>query len=62
MRAMCALELSQPEKIPDAFAAVYQAGWVERQRYEQPEVFGKVFEELLGVDAGKEVMGKVCDV
>lgn len=61
MRALCAVALMYPNDqaiLSNCFAALYQAFWVERQTISQPEVYGKVFENVFGEQKGKEVMAK----
>lgn len=59
-RALCALSMSNPSKLPDAFAALYHAFWVERVAIGKPEVFGPILAKVLGESAAKGVMEKVC--
>ena len=53
-RALCAVEMMQPEKLSDCFAALYQAFWVEGQTIGKPEIIGSVLTKVLGEeDHGK---------
>ena len=58
-RALCAIELSHPDKLTDCFAALYQAFWVEGKTIGKPEVFGPVLTQVLGEKDGKAILEKV---
>lgn len=58
-RALCAIEMSQPEKLTDAISALYQAFWVEGQTIGKPEVITPVLERVFGDSEAKEIMKKV---
>ena len=60
MRALCALELSNPESLSLAFEALYNGVWVEGKAVHKPEIYGPIFQKLLGEAAGKEVLENVC--
>jgi 2-hydroxychromene-2-carboxylate isomerase len=55
-RALCAIELSHPEKLSDCFAALYQAFWVEGKTIGKPEIFGPVLEGVLGEQEGRKMV------
>ncbi len=58
-RALCAIEISHPEKLSDCFAALYQAFWVEGKTIGKPEVFGPVLNAVLGETDTKTILEKV---
>jgi len=58
-RALCAIELSHPDKLTDCFAALYQAFWVEGKTIGKPDVFGPVLTQVLGEKDGKAILEKV---
>jgi 2-hydroxychromene-2-carboxylate isomerase len=58
MRALCALELLDPSKLPIALDALYHALWVERQsQVGKTEGFAPILEKVLG----KELAGRVLE-
>lgn len=59
MRALCALQLTKPEKMIDAYDALYNQMWVQGKVVHKPEGFTAVFSDLLGEETAKEVVGKV---
>lgn len=58
-RALCAVEISQPEKLTDCFAALYHAFWVEGQTIGKPEVISPVLAKVLGDADAKKIMDKI---
>lgn len=59
-RALCAVQLSHPEKLTSAFDACYAAMWVDRKPVQKPEVFTEVLASVLGsADAAAAVVKKV---
>ncbi len=58
-RALCAIEMSHPDKLGDCFAALYQKFWVEGKTIGKPEVFGPVLIQVLGEKDGKAILEKV---
>ncbi|KAK3691703.1 hypothetical protein LTR37_018496 [Vermiconidia calcicola] len=58
-RALCAIEMSQPEKLTDCFDALYQAFWVENQTIGKPEVIAPVLTKALGEKDAKSIMEKM---
>ncbi|KAK4958589.1 hypothetical protein LTR66_002837 [Elasticomyces elasticus] len=58
MRALCALSLTHPQKVSDAFGAMWQAFWVEGQAIVKPEVFGPALVKVLGEKEAKAIMEK----
>lgn len=59
MRSLCALQLTRPEKLIDAFDALYRGMWVERKPIHKPEVYTDILTTLLGEETAKEVLTKV---
>ena len=57
---MCALQLVKPEKVTDAFEALYHDLWVKQKEVHKPEVFTATFTELLGDEIAKDIVAKVC--
>ena len=58
-RALCAIEMSHPDKLSDCFAALYQAFWVEGQTIGKPEVISPVLVKVLGDSDAKKIMEKM---
>lgn len=58
-RALAAVTLIKPEKLEEITAKLYRMHFAELQHVHKPEVFGKVFTEILGEATAKEVMEKV---
>lgn len=58
-RALCALTLIAPEKLPETLDAVYKAFWVERKTIQKPATLTPILEEVLGEKLAKDVMEKV---
>ena len=59
-RALCALELTSPEKIPTALDALYQSFWRDGNTLiGKPEGFGPVLEKALGKDVAKDMLERM---
>ena len=58
-RALVAVSLIKPEKLEEVTAKLYRMHFAELQHVHKPEVFGKVFAEILGEATAKAVMEKV---
>jgi len=59
MRAICAIEMSMPEKLEQVFAELYLALWVNGKQAQKVEVFGPVIEQVLGAEKGKEILERI---
>ena len=60
-RALCAIEASHPQHLPEAFAALYHAFWVEGKIIGQPENIADALRPVLGEEKTKAMMGKLGD-
>lgn len=60
MRALCALQLTKPERVTDAFDALYREMWVQQKEVHKPEVFTAVLAGVVGEETAREVVAKVC--
>lgn len=60
MRALCAVAASHPEKLTQAFEAIYHAVWAEGKPAQKPEIWEGILEEVLGGEAARGVVEKVC--
>lgn len=58
-RILCAIEMNHPDKLVDAFSALYQAFWVEEKTINKPEVIAPALEGVLGKDETKKIMDKM---
>ncbi len=58
-RALCAIEMAHPDKLPDSFAALYHAFWVEGKTIGKPEVIGPALQQVFGEAGAKEILEKV---
>lgn len=58
-RALCAVEQLHPEKLPDAFAALYQAFWVEGKTINKPETIVPALASVFGEQEAKKIMEAV---
>lgn len=60
-RALCAVSTLHPQKLTPCIDALYEALWVKGAGapMEKPEGFGPILEQVLGRDAGTEVIQKV---
>lgn len=59
MRTLCAVQIAQPEKLVDAFDALYNGMWVQGKAVHKPEVFTSILSDVLGADAAKQMVAKV---
>ncbi|MCJ1227559.1 hypothetical protein MMC12_004215 [Toensbergia leucococca] len=57
-RALCAMTIACPGRIPDAFAALYHASFVERKPIHNAELFMPILEKFLGKEVAEEVLAK----
>lgn len=61
-RALCALSLKAPAKLPAAIEALYRSFWVDgNSKIGEPEGFTPVFESVLGKQETQELLSAVCD-
>ena len=58
-RALCAIEMSHPDKLADCFAVLYQAFWVEAQTIGKPEVIAPAISKVLGEADAKKIMEQI---
>ena len=58
-RALCAIEMTHPDKLSDCFGALYHAFWVEGQTIGKPDVITPVLTKVLGEAEAKKVMENV---
>ena len=58
-RALCAVEMSHPDKLGDCFAALYHAFWVEGQTIGKPEVIAPAITKALGEADAKKIMEQI---
>ena len=59
-RALCALQLSEPAKIPDALDALYASFWRDGNgQIAKPEGFGPVLEKALGKEKAADVLKRM---
>ncbi|KAF4553906.1 Hypothetical protein D9617_5g067810 [Elsinoe fawcettii] len=59
MRALAALQLSSPDKLPRAIGELYKAYWVDGKQIDKPEVFGVALGKALGEAEAKKVVDAV---
>ena len=53
------MTIACPGRIPDAFAALYHASFVERKPIHNAELFMPILEKFLGKEVAEEVLAKV---
>lgn len=59
MRALCAIEASDPQKLTPAFDALYKAYWVEGKPVDTQEVYSAALVEALGEDGARKAIEAV---
>ena len=56
-RCLCALEISSPEKLTDAYDQLYHTFWAEgNSTIAKPDTFGPILVKALGEEQAKDVM------
>ncbi len=59
-RALCALQLSNPAKIPDVLDALYASFWKDGNgAIGKPEGFGPILEKVLGNEEAGDVLARM---
>ena len=58
-RALCAIEISHPDKLSDAFASLYQAFWVEGKTIGKPEAIAPALQKVFGEAETKTIIEKM---
>lgn len=59
-RALCALSLKSPAKLPTVIEALYRSFWVDRNaKIGEPEGFTPVLERVLGKQETQEILSAV---
>lgn len=58
-RALIAIQASQPSKLPSAFAALYQAFWVESKPIQKPETVAAALATVFAEGEVKDIVAKV---
>lgn len=58
MRALCAIQISHPEKLTSAFDALYKGMWIDNKAVHKPDVFAPVLASVVGGDGDHEVAAR----
>lgn len=58
-RALCAIMLSKPEKLEEAFRVLYHASFAEHEDVVEMNTLARLLRNVLGEDGAKEIMSKV---
>jgi len=55
-RALCAIEINHPEKLPAAYAALCHALWVEGKTVNKPDVIAPALQKVFSEEEVKTIM------
>ncbi len=59
-RILAAIEMNHPDKLADAFGALYQAFWVEGKTINKPESIAPALQKVFGEEETKSIMEKMA--